>query len=50
MNEGMVGRYVGRSVFFGQVMSFHHSDQMCEMSKVKKIVSVGQFGKCYPWF
>ena len=33
-----MGRYVGRKVFFGQVMSPHHSEQMSEMSEVNKIV------------
>ena len=30
--------YLSLSIFFGQVMSPHHSDQMSKMSKVMKIV------------
>ena len=29
-----VCRYVGRKIFFGQVMSPHHSDQMSQRSQV----------------
>ena len=32
-----MGRYVGRLVFLGQVMSSHHSDQMSQRSKVYRV-------------
>ena len=36
-----VGRLVGRYVFFGQVMSSHHSDQMSQRSQVSRIAPFG---------
>ena len=36
-----MGRYVGRKVFFGQVMSSHHSDQMSQRSQVSRITPLG---------
>ena len=34
-------KLVGRYVFFGQVMSSHHSDQMSQRSQVSKIAPLG---------
>ena len=31
------GRYVGREVIVGQIMSFRHSDQMSQRSQVSRI-------------
>ena len=36
-----MGRYVGKKVFFGQVMSSHHSDQMSQRSQVSRITPLG---------
>ena len=33
----VVGRYVGRSVFLGQIVSFHDSDQMSQGSQVSRV-------------
>ena len=41
-----MGRYVGRSVFFGQVMSFHHSDQMSQRSQVSRKSEVNKIVFC----
>ena len=37
----VVEKKVGRYVFFGQVMSSHHSDQMSQRSQVSRIAPFG---------